>query len=171
MSHQFFYLDRCLFHNLKWNLYQEMKKDEDTFVKEEIIEVQVQKKSNKQKRNDTVRSVFELFSDWLVLLLNFWFVGWKPSQAIWVLNWNLRCKVELLGKNDSLPLIYNCQLLCLVLYYRRLIINWYLKKSLLKIPEELHTTDGQGGRSTDSDIFKNCFVLDFSKSLLDKHVI
>ena len=40
-----------------------MKKDEDTFVKEEIIEVQVQKKSNKQKRNDTVRSVFEFFSD------------------------------------------------------------------------------------------------------------
>ena len=75
-----------------------MKKDEDTFVKEEIIEVQVQKKSNKQKRNDTVRSVFELFSDWLVLLLNFWFVGWKPTKQfgfsieISDAKWNFREK-------------------------------------------------------------------------------
>ena len=39
-------------------------KKEETLIKEEIIEVQIQKKSNKQKRNDTIRSVFKLLSDW-----------------------------------------------------------------------------------------------------------
>ena len=52
-----------MFHYLKWNWSQEIKK-EQTYIKEEVIEVQVQKKSNKQKRNDTMRSVFKLFSDW-----------------------------------------------------------------------------------------------------------
>ena len=46
-----------------------MKRDEDTYVKEEVIEVQVQKKSNKQQRNDTIRSVFELFSDCLTIFV------------------------------------------------------------------------------------------------------
>ena len=49
-----------MFHHLKWNWSQEIKK-EQTYIKEEVIEVQIQKKSNKQKRNDTIRSVSNSF--------------------------------------------------------------------------------------------------------------
>jgi len=72
--------------------------------------------------------------------------------------------VELSGKNDSLPLIYNCQLLCLVLLQtvnNKLIPQKIAFENSGGAAKLVLTTDGQGGRSTDSGIFKNCFVLDF----------
>ena len=48
---------------LEWpNQLEEMQKEED-YLKEEVIEVQVQKKSTRQKRNDTISLVFKLFFD------------------------------------------------------------------------------------------------------------
>ena len=69
---------------------QEIKKEE-TFIKEEIIEVQIRKKSNKQKRIDTIRSVFKLFSDWSRGLDSDWTV---ENQALSNLGSQLKSQMQ-----------------------------------------------------------------------------
>ena len=64
---------------LEWpNQLEEMQKEED-YLKEEVIEVQVQKKSTRQKRNDTISLVFKLFFD--NIFTWFWVADLIENQA------------------------------------------------------------------------------------------